>query len=323
MAQNTEHVHHKMQVVAKESVADGVVSLSLADPDGGTVPDWQPGSHIDLVLDDDTIRQYSLCGEVSDRSRLRIAILRELDGRGGSQRVHDEVEVGDIIDVKGPRNHFPLVDNSAYLFVAGGIGITPLIPMIAQAESSGAQWTLLFGGRTRSGMAFAHDLAERHPDQVLVRPQDEFGLLDLAAALQAVQPGTAVYCCGPEPLLDAMESLCATRDDIELHVERFAPKARVDTDTAGTTFEVVLGEGGREITVGEDESVLDALLREGVDADFSCREGTCGTCETGVLEGVPDHRDSVLTDEEQAENNCMMVCVSRSCSKRLVLDLQS
>jgi ferredoxin-NADP reductase len=321
MAQNPEHVHRKMQVVTKESAADGVVSLILADPDGGEVPEWQPGAHIDLVLDDDTIRQYSLCGDVGDRSHLRIAVLREADGRGGSRRVHESVEVGDIIDVKGPRNHFPLVESSAYLFVAGGIGITPLIPMIAKAESTDTPWELLFGGRTRPGMAFARTLEERHPDRVRVRPQDEFGLLDLAGALDAVRPGTAVYCCGPEPLLDAIEALCAGRDDIELHVERFTPKARVDTDTAGTTFEVVLGAGGREITVGEDESVLDALLREGVDADFSCREGTCGTCETGVLEGVPDHRDSVLTPEEQAENNCMMVCVSRSCSKRLVLDL--
>ncbi|OZC29622.1 PDR/VanB family oxidoreductase [Gordonia polyisoprenivorans] len=336
------HEHHAMVVAAKDVVATDVVSLTLAatnptrapgdtadghsadgNATGGAtrVPEWDPGSHIDLILGADLIRQYSLCGSVADGDHLRIAVLREPSGRGGSERVHDVLAVGDTVEIKGPRNHFPLVDAASYLFVAGGIGITPLIPMIAQVDDAGAEWSLLYGGRTRSGMAFADDLVEKYGDRVTVRPEDEYGLLPLADALDDQRVGTTVYCCGPEPLLTAIEKLCDTRPDVELHVERFAPKAQTVDGTDGASFEVELAQSGREIRVGEGETVLDALLREGIDHDFSCREGTCGTCETAVLDGVPDHRDSVLSDEEKAENDCMMVCVSRSCSPRLVLDL--
>ncbi|ATD69381.1 MULTISPECIES: PDR/VanB family oxidoreductase [Gordonia] len=313
--------HHKLRVVAKEVAAEGVVSLVLADPDGGDLPAWSPGAHLDLVLGQNLIRQYSLCGAVTDRRHLRVAVLREPEGRGGSQSVHDDVAVGDLIAVKGPRNNFPLVDAPAYLFVAGGIGITPLKPMIAEVDGCGAEWTLLYGGRTAAGMAFADVLAQEYSDRVQVRPQDEHGLLDLDAALDAVSPGTAVYCCGPEPLLAALEEKCRSRG-VELHLERFSPKSvPSESDSPGDAFEVVLHRSGRTVTVGADETVLDALLRDGVEVDFSCREGTCGTCEQTVLDGVPDHRDSVLDDDEQAANDCMMVCVSRSCSARLVLDL--
>ncbi|MCR5977448.1 2Fe-2S iron-sulfur cluster binding domain-containing protein [Gordonia jinghuaiqii] len=314
--------NHKLRVVAKEVAAEGVVSLVLAEPDGGDLPEWSPGAHLDLVLGESLIRQYSLCGDAYDRSCLRVAVLREPASRGGSQSVHEDVSVGDLIAVKGPRNNFPLVDAPSYLFVAGGIGITPLVPMIAEVDARGAEWTLLYGGRTASGMAFADVLAQRYSDRVRVRPQDEFGLLDLDGALDAASPGTAVYCCGPEPLLAAIEDKCGSRSGIELHLERFAPKAVPEgSDSEATTFDVVLDRSGRTVTVGAHETVLDALLRDGVDVDFSCREGTCGTCEQPVLEGVPDHRDSVLDDDEQAANDCMMVCVSRSCSARLVLDL--
>ncbi len=306
-------------MAAKDVVAHGVVSLTLTDVDGADLPTWEPGAHIDLVLDDDTIRQYSLCGDPADRDHFRVAVLREPNGRGGSATVHDTLKVGDILDVKGPRNHFPLVEHSSYMFVAGGIGITPMMTMLRAVDARGADWTLLYGGRTRSGMAFADALDEQFPGRVALRPQDEYGLLDLAGALDALAPGTLVYCCGPEPLLLALEGLCHEKN-IELHLERFAPKV-IETDGADTAFEVVLEQSGKTITVGASESTLDALLREGVDIDFSCREGTCGTCESGVLDGIPDHRDSVLTEDEQAENDCMMVCVSRSCSKKLVLDL--
>ncbi|MFT4394203.1 PDR/VanB family oxidoreductase [Gordonia lacunae] len=312
----------KLRVAAKEVEADGVVSLTLVDPDGKSLPAWEPGAHLDLILGDDLIRQYSLCGDVTDRDRLRIAVLREPAGRGGSSRVHDDVAVGDLVAVKGPRNNFPLVDAPAYLFVAGGIGITPLKPMIAEVHGRGAEWTLLYGGRTSSGMAFGDVLAHQHPERVALRPQDEFGLLDLDLAVSEVPAGAAVYCCGPEPLLAAIEEVCRTRPDIELHVERFAPKTtRHEGEPADEAFEVVLDRSGRTVAVAADETVLDALLDSGVDVDFSCREGTCGTCEQVVLDGVPDHRDSVLSAAEQAANDCMMVCVSRSCTPRLVLDL--
>lgn len=319
MAHRTDSDHRKMRVTAKDVVADDVVSVTLADVDGGDLPDWEPGAHIDLVLDEDTIRQYSLCGDPAESDHYRIAVLREPNGRGGSAAVHDRLQAGDVVDVKGPRNHFPLVSQTSYLFIAGGIGITPMIPMMSTVDARGADWSLLYGGRTAAGMAFAQSLSQRYPGRVTLRPQDEHGLLDLADALDSMAPGTSVYCCGPEPLLSALENLCHERD-VELHLERFAPKV-IESSGADTSFDVVLEQSGETITVAESESILDALLRAGVDADFSCREGTCGTCEVAVLDGVPDHRDSVLTEDEQAENDCMMVCVSRSCSKKLVIDL--
>ncbi|MFC9556175.1 PDR/VanB family oxidoreductase [Rhodococcus sp. NPDC056960] len=310
----------QMQVAGKDALADGVVRLTLVDESGAAAPDWTPGSHIDLILDDTTTRQYSLCGDLGDTSSLTVAVLREADGRGGSIRVHDKLETGDLVAVGGPRNHFALVDADSYLFVAGGIGITPLLPMTREVEAKGTPWRLLYGGRTRASMAFADELATAHPDRVRIRPQDEYGHLDLAAALDEVEPGTVVYCCGPEPLLQAIESACRERPHVTLHVERFAPKevpAGVDDDA----FEVELGRSGRTVQVAADETILDAVLREGVDADFSCREGTCGTCEVAVLCGIPDHRDSVLSEDEQAENDAMMICVSRSCTPKLTLDL--
>ncbi|WP_439031523.1 PDR/VanB family oxidoreductase [Gordonia terrae] len=314
--------HDKLRVDAKDIEADGVVSLTLVDPDGRPLPAWDPGAHLDLILGDDLIRQYSLCGDVNDRDRLRVAVLREPESRGGSRRVHDDLAVGDLVAVKGPRNNFPLVEAPSYLFVAGGIGITPIRPMIDEVDAQGAEWTLLYGGRTAAGMAFGTSLAQQHPDRVQLRPQDEHGLLDLGSAIAGASAGTAVYCCGPEPLLVAIEAVCATRPDIELHIERFTPKrSAVATDSTDETFDVVLERSGRTVTVPPGRSVLDALLDDGADVDFSCREGTCGTCEQVVLDGVPDHRDSVLSDDEQAANDCMMICVSRSRSPRLVLDL--
>jgi ferredoxin-NADP reductase len=309
-----------MKVIGRTEVADGVVSLRLADSVGAPVPRWTPGSHIDLVLDDELVRQYSLCGEQSDDSSLLVAVLREPGGRGGSIRVHDKIELGDTIGVKGPRNHFELVDANSYLFVAGGIGITPVIPMLRSVESAGKPWQLLYGGRSRESMAFASELGDAYGDRVSLRPQDEFGLLDLVSALDAVAAGTAVYCCGPEPLLQAMETACGARADVTLHVERFSPKAQ-PSGAVDRSFEVELKGSGQTISVSAGQSILDAVLDAGVNADFSCREGTCGTCEVAVLGGRPDHRDSVLGPEEQEVGDAMMICVSRSHDPTLIIDL--
>ena len=310
----------KMRVIGKDVPARDVMAIRLADPDGGAAPGWEPGAHIDVIIDETTVRQYSLCGDASDSTSLLIAVLREQNGRGGSRWMHDSLQVGDLVAIAGPRNNFDLEPAPSYLFVAGGIGITPLLPMLRSVEASGTPWRLLYGGRTRTSMAFADELAARYPSHVEVRPQDEYGILDLPAALDAASDGTAVYCCGPEPLLQAIESECRTRSNLRLYVERFAAKQR-SADTDDRSFEVELRRTGKTITVDANESVLDAVLRSDVDAPFSCREGTCGTCETAVLEGVPEHRDSVLTEDEQAENDCMMICVSRSCTKKLVLEL--
>ncbi|MFB9688764.1 PDR/VanB family oxidoreductase [Amycolatopsis plumensis] len=296
----------------KEKPAEGVVRLTLRAPDGGSLPPWEPGAHIDLLLPG-FVRQYSLCGDPADSSAYVVAVLREPDGRGGSAYVHDSLAEGDRVQAEGPRNHFPLVDAERYLFIAGGIGITPILPMLEKVARSGREWQLVYGGRTRASMAFASELSV-HGDRVTFRPQDEHGLLDLPTLLTAARPGTAVYCCGPEPLLAALEALGPQ----DLHVERFTPAPELGERTA---FEVELAGSGRVLPVPADRSILEVVEEAGVPVLSSCREGTCGTCETGVLGGEPDHRDSVLTAEERLENEVMMLCVSRACSPRLVLDL--
>ena len=306
----------KLLLESKEPIADEVVLLTLRDPDGQPLPAWTPGAHIDLVVDD-MVRQYSLCGDPRDTSALRVAVLREPSGRGGSRHVHDVLVAGQRIEVRGPRNNFPLVEARRYLFIAGGIGITPILPMVAEVAATGRDWRLVYGGRTRSCMAFREELERHHPGDVEIRPQDEYGLLDLPALLAELDGDTAVYCCGPESLLAAVEQHRAAG---VLHVERFAPRTGA-TDEPRQEFDVELAQTGAVLRVPADRSILEIVERSGVSVLSSCREGTCGTCETTVLSGAPDHRDSVLTDEERAANDTMMICVSRSRSPRLVLDL--
>jgi ferredoxin-NADP reductase len=307
-------------LVRKEPLAEGVVRLSLAHPFGERLPAWSPGAHIDLLLGPDLVRQYSLCGDPGDTSLLQVAVLREPQSRGGSLSVHDTLAEGDTVRVRGPRNHFPLVDSPHYLFIAGGIGITPVLPMIAAAERRGADWRLVYGGRSRATMAFAGQLAKAHPHRVALRPQDETGLLDLDALLGSPAPGTLVYCCGPDPLLNAVERRCASWPEGTLHMERFTPKSRED-DAPSASFEVELSRSGITVTVPPDKTVLQTVEEAGVQILSSCQEGTCGTCETAVLDGVVDHRDSLLTPAEQARNDTMFICVSRAACPRLVLDL--
>jgi ferredoxin-NADP reductase len=308
-----------LRVTAKEAASDGVVVLTLAHPDGSRLPDWAPGAHIDLVLPNGVTRQYSLCGSRWDAFSYRVGVLRELDGRGGSAYVHDVLRVGDTVGVGGPRNNFALAPSPRYLFIAGGIGITPLLPMVHQADLLDADWDLLYGGRRRSSMAFLDELAG-YGERVHVRPEDEYGLLDLPAWLDPVQPGVMIYCCGPGPLLDAVERACAGRPAHTLRTERFVAKEQ-GAPVRDLPFEVQLARTGAQVTVTPDVSVLDAVRTVGVDVLSSCQQGTCGTCETGVVEGTPDHRDSILADDERAVGDCMFICVSRSCTDRLVLDL--
>ncbi|WP_392960585.1 PDR/VanB family oxidoreductase [Streptomyces sp. LN245] len=309
----------ELVVIRREFVSDGVLALSLRHPLGAELPHWEPGAHIDVRLGRELERQYSLCGDPADRGTWRIAVLLEPDGRGGSAYVHGRLGEGDTVRVRGPRNHFALAPAPRYRFVAGGIGITPILPMLAAAEAAGAEWTLLYGGRTRGSMAFTEELG-RYGDRVTLAPQDETGPLDLPSVLDGLPGDTLVYCCGPGPLLDAIEERCPPG---LLHIERFRPK---DRKTAGETageeeFEVVLERSGRTVTVAPGVSVLDTVRAAGVEVLYSCTEGTCGTCETEVLEGTPDHRDSVLTDEEREAGGTMLICVSRCLGGRLVLDL--
>lgn len=298
--------------------ADGVLTLALAPADGRPLPGWEPGAHVDLLIDDGVERQYSLCGEPGSLDRWEIAVLREPQGRGGSEFIHTAIKVGDRVCTRGPRNHFRLEKADSYLFIAGGIGITPIVPMLRRAIAAGVPWRLLYGGRSRPSMAFAEDLAALG-ERVEIRPQDEFGLLDLGL-LDRPSPGTLVYCCGPEALLAAVEARCADWPSGALHVERFAPKEGALEGRMGG-FEVRCELSGVTVRVEPDESIVEAVEREGIEVMTSCREGTCGSCETAVLEGTPDHRDSVLTDSEREAGDVMMTCCSRSLTPRLVLEL--
>ena len=212
-----------LMIHERRDEADGVVSLVLGRADGGELPAWAPGAHVDVTLADDLVRQYSLCSDPGDRQRWRLGVLREPESRGGSEHVFDKLHDGDIVEVGEPRNHFVLEPAPRYVFVAGGIGITPILPMIAAAEAAGAEWTLLYGGRTRTSMAFRDELAA-HGDRVVLAPQDEVGLLDLRGQLMAPRPSTLVYACGPEPMLDALDTAMTAWPAGSLHVERFTPR---------------------------------------------------------------------------------------------------
>jgi ferredoxin-NADP reductase len=309
-------------VRSRTPVADGVLALELSAEDGSALPAWSPGAHIDLVLDEEAklVRQYSLCGDPARTDVWRIAVLREPNGRGGSTHVHDRVQSGSVLRGRGPRNHFRLEEAAGYLFIAGGVGITPILPMVAAAEAAGASWRLVYGGRTSTSMTFADELRHAYGDRVTLCPEDEYGLLDLAALLADPEPGTLVYCCGPGGLLDAVEGHCSHWPTGTLRMERFTPKEQAEPVLIDA-FEVELAASNMTVTVPPDRSILEVVEEAGVSVLSSCQEGTCGTCETRLISGEVEHRDSVLTEDERATNETMLICVSRAAGPRLVLDL--
>jgi ferredoxin-NADP reductase len=309
-------------VESYDVVAEDVVAVTLVHPNGEALPAWTPGAHIDLVLTPEITRQYSLCGSPADADRFVVGILNAPNSRGGSRHVHEAVGKGSVIRIRGPRNHFPLVASPRYVFIAGGIGVTPMLPMIAEAEAAGADWTLLYGGRSEESMAFIDQL-RAFGDRVTLLPGNDVALMSAALdqRIGTPQPGTLVYTCGPEGLLGAVEARCASWPAGSLHLERFAAKA---TEGAiDTEFEVELARTGITITVPAGRSIFDAAQDHGISVLGSCHEGVCGTCETVILgfDGEVDHRDSVLNEEEKASNESMMICVSRCTSGRLTLDL--
>ncbi|WP_285703435.1 cytochrome P450 [Microtetraspora sp. NBRC 16547] len=312
-------------ITAAETVADGVLSLTLAAPDGEELPAWAPGAHLEFRLPSGRIRQYSLCGDPADRASYRVAVLREDGGRGGSAELHDLARAGVTVTVKGPRNHFPLVQAKDYLFLAGGIGITPILAMVRAAVRDGAALRAVYGGRSTSSMAFRDELMEHAGERATLLPQDERGLPDLDAVLAAAGPGTAIYCCGPAGMIEAVERAC-TRLGLgdRLHIERFAAgdDLEVAFDPAGNTaFDVHLARSGRTVRVREDQRLIEAVREAVPGLSYDCEKGYCGACETRVLAGTPEHRDSLLTPEERESSRTMMICVGRAASPRLVLDL--
>lgn len=313
-----------VRVAERELVAPEVVRLVLRPVEDEKLPDWEAGAHVDLHLASGFSRQYSLCGDTGDTTSYVVCVLREPDGRGGSAEVHDTLEVGSTLDIQGPRNHFALAAAAEYLFLAGGIGITPIKAMIDELERRGTPWRLVYGGRTLGSMVFAAELAERYPEQVRLVPQDVHGLIDVDGEVAAAAAGTRIYCCGPGGLLDAAYRACAACGIADLlHVERFSvgeapPPPPAEGEQA---FEVELRRSGITLTVGPDETLLDVVRTVREDIDSSCHEGYCGSCETAVLEGRPDHRGTLMSPEEHDEEGTMLICVGRSRTQRLVLDL--
>lgn len=314
-----------MHVESTKPEADGIKSLRLVCPDDGGLPDWTPGSHIELTLPSGLIRQYSLCGDPSDVDGYDIAVLREERGRGGSVEVHESLVAGATVGVRGPINRFPLQDAAEYLFIAGGIGITPILPMVREAQRRGVKWTLVYGGRTRSSMAFRAPFNDASHENVSVVPEDEFGRIDVAQVLDQADPGAAVYCCGPSGLISSVGDACAARG-MAFNFERFAADPDADRgapEGADTlrAFEVELYKAGKVLSVAEDQSILEVVREVIPDVPSSCEDGFCGSCETEVIAGVPEHRDSILSESERACGQSMMICVGRSLTNRLVLNL--
>ncbi|TJY72270.1 oxidoreductase [Arthrobacter sp. CAU 1506] len=310
----------EVRSIRRES--SSVVSLELEHPLGEDLPEWEAGAHVDVLLPNGLLRQYSLCSERSSRSAWRLGILREPEGRGGSAYVHDLLRPGTKIQVRGPRNNFVLAPAGSYVFIAGGIGITPILPMIREAAALGVPWRLVYLGRSRSSMAFLEEIQALGGD-VHIHADDESGLYPLAELLADQQSDLHVYACGPGPLLNVIQSIAdGWEEPGRFHCERFTAtgEAKAPSEVRDTAFTVELVDG-TEVPVGSDETILQALEAVGINPLNSCREGICGTCETAVLGGEIDHRDSLLSDHEREAGDTMMICVSRCKGNRLLLDL--
>lgn len=307
-------------VAAIRAVAEGVVEIELRRPDGGSLPSWTAGAHVELVLPNGITRQYSLCGDRSERDAWRIAVLRAAHSRGGSAYVHTTLRPGDVLTVRGPRNHFPLAGAGRYMFLASGIGITPMLPMIREARDKGIPWELHYVGRTRAAMAYVDRFAAREDCRIHVT--SEHGRPDLTALLAQPREGTLVYACGSPGFLEAVKAATTHWPRGSLVVEHFSPKPGADRPGEGAleAFEVELVRSGLTVPVLPGQSIIDACGLAGVTIPGSCFEGTCGSCETPLVSGVADHRDSVLTADERERGELIMPCVSRAKTPRLVLD---
>ncbi|MFE7277695.1 PDR/VanB family oxidoreductase [Streptomyces sp. NPDC057623] len=292
----------RLLVASREEVAEGVVRLRL---EGRDLPRWEPGAHLDLALPSGLVRQYSLCGDPQDTSSYTVAARLVPDGRGGSREVHERLREGMEVEVRGPRNRFPLATAESYVFVAGGIGITPVLPML-RALPDGVEWRLLYCGRDRASMPFLEEVEKLGGTG---RVSVVAGVPDLDAHLADVSEDAAVYCCGPEGLMASVAERFP-----RVRLERFTPRA-----SAGDAFEVELRRSGRTLTVAADSTVLAAVRAALPGTAYSCEQGFCGTCQQRVLEGEVEHRDELLTDAERADS--MLICVSRARSDRLVLDM--
>lgn len=312
----------KLRVVAVQAEARDVMRLELADPQGAALPPFEPGAHLTLHLPNGLQRQYSLAGDWRERERYVLGVGRAKDSRGGSDYVHGALRAGAELACSAPANNFALVDAPRYLFVAGGIGITPVLAMIRWCEAHGKPWQLVYAARSRVRMGFYEELRALGEKVRFHCDDEQGGPLAVAPLLAAVEPGTHVYCCGPAPLMEAVRDHGARLPADTLHFEWFSAPVAEPAGTADDGgFWVDLKRSGASLHVPPDRSILEVLEENGHEVPFSCREGLCGTCETAVCEGEPEHRDYVYPPAQRDSLRTMLVCVSRAKSPRLVLDL--
>ena len=309
----------QLLIVERWKRSSSVVEFVLERPDGRRLPDWAPGAHIDVVLPSGKIRQYSLCGDRWNAHQYRIAVQREPNGAGGSQELHDQLAIGDAVSFGGPRNNFRFAPTQHYRFIAGGIGITAIMPMISQADLLDLDWQLLYLGRAPERMAY-RELQDLYPQRVTVHTSAQAGRISVRHWLGELLEDTMVYACGPEALLEALPQECQGLPATHLRTERFT-NTQNNATVSSKPYEIQLQRSGRVVQAPGTSPVVDVLANAGVDIITSCSKGVCGTCEIDVLDGDIDHRDAILDDTERAENTCMFPCVSRCLSKRLVLDL--
>ncbi|GAA4119359.1 PDR/VanB family oxidoreductase [Enteractinococcus coprophilus] len=319
MAMQTATRTDQLVIVDRIQRSTSVTEFVLERADGSRLPDWAPGAHIDVVLPSGKIRQYSLCGDRWTPHQYRIAVQREHDGTGGSVEIHEDVQLGDVVSFGGPRNNFRLAPAQHYRFIAGGIGITAVLPMIEQAEKLNLEWQLLYLGKTADRMAYRH-LADHYPGRVTMHTSTDNGRASIRQWLGDLPEDTMVYACGPETMLEALPEECPDLPKHFLRTERFT-NTLADATVSSEPYEIELYRSGKVINALGTTPVIDALSQAGVSVITSCSKGVCGTCEVDVVSGEIDHRDAILDDDERAANTCMFPCVSRALSKRLVLDL--
>jgi vanillate O-demethylase ferredoxin subunit len=314
----------EVRVAAKTCEAEAICSYELVRPDGAPLPAFEAGAHIDVHLAGKLVRQYSLCNAPGETHRYQIGVLRDADSRGGSQAMHDHIDTGSVLQISAPKNHFRLVPAQRTLLLAGGIGVTPILAMAEALAAQGAAFEMHYSARSPERAAFKERIgASGFADQVHFHYDsgDTAQQLDLAQLLAVSDPGTHVYVCGPQGFIDHVLGSARAHawPAAQLHVEYFSAAA---VDTGGDeAFDVKLASSGKIVTVSAGKTVIKVLAEQGVEIPYSCEEGVCGTCLTRVLEGVPDHRDMYLTEEEQAANDQFTPCCSRAKTKVLVLDL--
>lgn len=310
----------KVKILEKRDLIPGrIVELRLARDEGSVSGSWSPGAHIELLLPSGLVRQYSLCGEPEDEF-FTIAVLREEESRGGSIEIHDALAAGDHLQIRGPKNHFKLEPGSTTVFIAGGIGITPLLPMMRELTRQGKPWALHYGGKSLAALAYLDALQLMDGNEINIYLKNETRRVPVREIMASLSAEDAVYVCGPEPMIDEVEEIGANLG-VRVCLERFGPVSGEKPDALGATFEVELARTQAILTVPEDTRLIDVVRTVVPSVPFSCEEGYCGSCETTVIDGVPDHRDTILSPAERETNECMMICVGRAKTPRLVLDL--